>query len=137
MRRSCPYCGRIHDGKYICPQKQQKIEDRQSYRSKSNQKIYNFHRSQDWKNKSIEIRQRDSYCCQVCMRGLHEPIRKYETDDISVHHIVPIAEDWDRRMDNDILVSLCRRHHEMADTGEISSEELMRIAEEQEKAAPG
>lgn len=136
MLRSCPYCGRIHDGKYICPQKQQKIEDRQSYRSKSNQKIYNFHRSQDWKNKSIEIRQRDSYCCQVCIRGLHEPIRKYETDDISVHHIVPIAEDWDRKMDNDILVSLCRRHHEMADTGEISREELMRIAEEQEKAAP-
>lgn len=137
MLKSCQYCGRIHDSKYICERKRQKIKDRQAYRSKGNQQIYNFHRSQDWKNKSIEIRQRDNYCCQVCIRGLYEPMRRYETDDISVHHIIPIAEEWDRRMDNDILISLCRRHHEMADTGEISREELLRIAEEQERTAPG
>ena len=137
MLRSCQYCGRIHDRQYTCPEKRMKMKARQSYRTEDNKQIYSFHRSQDWKNKSIEIRQRDNYCCQVCIRGLHEPMRKYETDNISVHHIIPIAEEWDRRMDNDILVSLCRRHHEMADTGEISREELLRIAEEQERTAPG
>ena len=137
MLKSCQYCGRIHDSKHICERKRQKIKARQSCRSKDNQQIYNFHRSQDWKNKSIEIRQRDNYCCQVCIRGLHEPIRKYETENISVHHIIPIAEEWDRRMDNDILISLCRRHHEMADAGEISREWLLRIAEEQGRTAPG
>lgn len=137
MLRSCQYCGRIHDSKYLCPQKQKQIKTRQSYRSKDNQQIYSFHRSHGWKDKSIEIRQRDNYCCQVCIRGLYDPIRKYETDDISVHHIIPIAEDWDRRLNNDILISLCRRHHEMAETGEISRDELMRIAEEQENTAPG
>lgn len=137
MLKSCQYCGRIHDSQYICPEKSKKIKSRQSYRTEDNKKIYGFHRSQAWKDKSIETRERDSYCCQVCLRGLYDPIRKYETDGISVHHIIPIAEDWDGRLDNDILISLCRRHHEMAEAGEISRDELMRIAKEQESTAPG
>ena len=137
MLRSCQYCGRIHDRQYACPEKRKKIKARQSYRTKNNKQIYSFHRSQDWKNKSMEIRQRDNYCCQVCIRGLYNPVRRYETDDISVHHIIPIAEDWDRRLDNDILISLCRRHHEMAEAGEISTEELLQMAKEQENTAPG
>lgn len=132
MLKSCSYCGRIHDSKYVCKQKEQKIRERQSMRSAKNKKVYDFHRSHKWKEKSATIRERDNYCCQVCVRGLHNPDRQYETDNISVHHIVPIAEDWDNRLDDSNLISLCSKHHEMAERGEINRKELLRIVEEQE-----
>lgn len=132
MLKSCSYCGRIHDSKYICPQKEQSMKNRQSQRSKGNKMVYDFHRSHKWKEKSITIRERDNYCCQICRRGMYQPERQFETDDISVHHIVPIAEDWDSRLDDDNLISLCLRHHEMAERGEIEREVLHEIAKEQE-----
>ena len=131
--KSCSYCGRIHDSKYICTQKEQKIRDRQFQRSKENKRVYDFHRSYKWKNKSIAIRERDNYCCQVCKRGLHNPDRQYETDNISVHHIIPVAEDWERRLDDSNLVSLCLKHHEQAEKGQIKRDELLRIAKDQEE----
>ena len=132
MLKSCSYCGRIHDSKYMCPQKEQRIRDRQQQRGKANKRVYDFHRSHKWKNKSISIRERDNYCCQLCVRGLHKPDRQYETDNISVHHIVPIAEDWESRLDDNNLISLCSRHHEMAEAGKIKRKELLNIVKEQE-----
>ena len=58
-------------------------------------------------------------------------MRQYETDDLSVHHIEPIATAWDRRLDDDNLITLCRKHHDMAEGGMISSAELLKIAREQ------
>ena len=94
--------------------------------------VYDFHRSHKWKEKSINIRERDNYCCQICRRGMYQPERQFETDDISVHHIEPIAEDWDSRLDEDNLISLWLGHHEMAERGEIEREVLHEIAKEQE-----
>ncbi len=133
MLKACSYCGRIHDSKYMCPQKEQNIKSRQSQRSKANKKVYDFHRSHKWKGKSVAIRERDNYCCQICERGLHNPDRQYETDNISVHHIVPIAEDWDERLDDENLITLCAKHHEQAEKGEIKKDELKKIAQEQER----
>ena len=117
----------------MCEQKEQSIRNRQSKRSKANKRVYDFHRSHKWKGKSIAIRERDNYCCQICIRGLHNPERKYETDNISVHHIVPVAEDWEHRLDDENLIALCSRHHEQAEKGEIKRDELQKIAKEQEK----
>lgn len=133
MLKACSYCGHIHDGKYMCEQKEQSIRNRQSKRSKANKRVYDFHRSHKWKGKSIAIRERDNYCCQICIRGLHNPERKYETDNISVHHIVPVVEDWEHRLDDENLITLCSRHHEQAEKGEIKRDELQKIAKEQEK----
>lgn len=133
MLKACSYCGRIHDSKYMCPKRKQNIKDRQSQRSKANKKVYDFHRSHKWKGKSIAIRERDNYCCQICARGLHNPDRQYETDGISVHHIIPIAEDWNERLDDENLITLCATHHEQAEKGEIKRDELQKIAKEQEK----
>lgn len=133
MLKACSYCGRIHDSKYMCLQKEKSIKNRQAQRTEKNKKIYDFHRSHKWKEKSISIRERDNYCCQICTRGLQNPARKYETEDISVHHIIPIAEDWDKRLDDGNLISLCSRHHEMAEKGQIKRSELTKIAEEQEE----
>ena len=50
-----------------------------------------------------------------------------------MHHIVPLVEDYEKRLDDDNLITLCSRHHEMAEKGDIDRRELLRIAKEQEK----
>ena len=131
--KSCQYCGRIHERSHICLQKEKKIKERQAMRSERNRKIYAFHRSRAWTEKSLDIRKRDGYCCQVCVRGLYDPERMYETERVSVHHIIPVAAGWERRLDDSMLITLCERHHEMAEKGDIPQDELLRIADEQEK----
>lgn len=129
MLRSCPYCGRIHEKSYICPQKQQRLAERQK---KDGAKETKFRYTKAWKEKREDVKSRDGYCCQLCVRGLYDPDRKYETDDLSVHHIIPIAENWDSRLDDDNLITLCRKHHELAESGGVPRKILFHIAEEQE-----
>lgn len=99
MLRSCKYCGRIHDSKYQCSSR----PVRRKIRTKQN----SFRSTEAWKRKSLEIRERDKYLCQICMRKLYGTTQQYNNREIEVHHIVPIAEDWDGRLDNDNLISLC------------------------------
>ncbi len=130
MLKSCQYCGRIHEDKFACEQKAAAKKRRQQ---KKNDKIEQFRGSKAWKEKRAEIRVRDRQVCQICVRGLYNPLRLYETDNLSAHHIMPLATHWDNRLDNDLLITLCGRHHEMAEAGEIPAEELIKIAKEQEK----
>ena len=44
-----------------------------------------------------------------------------------MHHIIPIEENYDKRLDENNLITLCRYHHEMAESGEIPREELQEI----------
>ena len=131
MLKACKYCGRVHDKKYDCGRKPQRQKS-------SGGKGYFFRRSESWTEKSKEIRERDRYLCQICLRKLHGAVRQFNYDGLSVHHIVPVNEDYDRRLDNDNLLTVCRTHHEMCERGEISREEQKRIAEEQElRGTPG
>lgn len=130
MLKSCQHCGRIHDTKFICEQKALALKKRQK---KKDSRITQFRGSHEWRRKREEIRARDKQVCQVCIRGLYKPIRKYETEKLSVHHIKPVANYWDNRLDNEYLITLCEKHHEMAEAGEIPAEELIEIAKEQEQ----
>lgn len=133
MLKACSYCGQIHDSKYICSHKEQAIKNRQSYRTEKSKQSRSFHNSKKWQDKREDIEFRDNYCCQVCVRGLHNPNRQYETEDTSVHHIIPLVEDYEKRLDDENLITLCSRHHEMAEKGDIDRCELLRIVKEQEK----
>ena len=124
MLKSCQYCGRIHDSKYDCGKRPQP-------RKKKNE-VDRFRWSPAWKSKRAEIRERDSHVCQVCIRGLCEPDRQYETDNLSVHHALPIEQAWDKRLDNDNLITLCSKHHEMAESGAIPYNKVKEIIDEQE-----
>ena len=119
MKKTCKYCG-IVDIDHICPYKKsrKKTGDRESDK---------FRKSKAWTNKSIEIRQRDRYLCRVCEANLYNTIRQFNYDKLEVHHIVPINEDYNKRLDNDNLITLCCYHHKMADKGEISREELKKL----------
>ena len=52
--------------------------------------------------------------------------------DISVHHIIPLAEGGEL-LDEDNLITLCRYHHEQAEKGKISRRELQVLAKLQNK----
>ena len=113
---TCRYCGIVPRG-HQCPHKKsrQKSGDRQSDR---------FRKTKAWTQKSIEIRQRDRYLCQCCLHNLYDTIDWLNYKTVEVHHITPINEDYNRRLDNDNLISLCSYHHKMADKGQIPRDVL-------------
>lgn len=92
-----------------------------------------FRSTEAWKKKSEEIRTRDKYLCQICFRKLYGTRKQYNDVGVSVHHIIPIVEDWDSRLDNDKLIVLCEEHHKAAERGDIPRDRLLAIAREQEE----
>lgn len=125
MKKACSKCGKIHDRKYICVIKGTAQERAESL-------AYSFRNKQVWKRKSYEIRDRDMHLCQVCLRGHYNTRKIYNSADLSVHHIVSLASDYERRLDNSNLITLCRYHHELAELGRIPVQELLSIAADQE-----
>ena len=87
---------------------------------------------------SLSIRERDHFLCQLCIRKRYA--LPYGTplsyNNISVHHIDPLAEAPDAGLDRTNLISLCAYHHELAECGKVPREELKSIAWEQENS-PG
>ena len=131
MRRSCPYCGRVHDVMYTCPKKKRRSEKKEYDYDK-------FRSTAAWQKKREEIKDRDMHLCQVCIRGLYNyGAPKYNSKDISVHHIIPLKDNFDLRDCNTNLISVCDCHHKMSEAGEIPAQELRDIAFEQEGLPPG
>ena len=112
MLKACSRCGKIHKpGECTAGIKYtQKIRDSEADRFR-NRKI--------WRRKADEIHERDGHCCRVCLSA-----GVINSTDLSVHHIVPLKVDYDRKLDNDNLITLCRYHHEAAEHGRISRQEL-------------
>ena len=69
--------------------------------------------------KREEIKKRDNYLCQVCLKH-----GRFIYQDVQVHHIIPINKDYDKRLDSNNLITLCTLHHKDAERGIISVEEL-------------
>ena len=106
MLIACSRCGRIHEwGK--CPAKR----ERTRYKATNRTDEMKFRSSAEWQKKTVEIRQRDAGLCKLC---LHEG--RINGRDLSIHHIEPIRRCPDRKLDNDNLITLCRDHHQQADT---------------------
>lgn len=122
MLKSCKYCGRIHDKKYICPHK----PIRQRYKKTEED---SFRNTKAWQRKRNNIKDRDKGLCQVCIRKLYNTIKQYNYTDIEVHHIVPLREDYELRLEDDNLISLCKYHHELAERGEIPRDILRSMIE--------
>ena len=86
-----------------------------------------FRRTYQWTEKSKSIRKRDNYLCQVCLTGKYNTNYRYTYKELEVHHIVPIEEDYSKRLDETNLITLCRYHHELAEKNTIPREELLEI----------
>lgn len=117
MLRSCSYCGRIHDSKDMCNQKQRARQGR--WTKKADSAATKVHKSHAWNEMSKRIRSRDNYMCLCCKAGLDKTWRTCNTHELSVHHIEPIAECYERRFDGSNLITVCPTHHEMCEAGRI------------------
>ena len=120
MYRSCSKCGRIHKVGEKCPtfkpityKKTEEQKQRSSYA---------------WTNKSIEVRKKASYLCEVCRdKGV------YTYSGVEVHHIEKLRERPDLLLDNYNLIALCKRHHEEADEGLLDKDYLRDLAKKREE----
>ena len=124
IQQSCKHCGRIHAEGYICskkPIKRKKSDDAVKFRS-----------SAEWQAKRQQIKARDNYLCQICIREMYGTRRKYNCDDLQVHHAVPINSDENLRLDDSNLITLCSMHHAMCDRGDIPYDKVNEIVLEQE-----
>jgi 5-methylcytosine-specific restriction endonuclease McrA len=126
MLKSCKYCGRIHDDKVVCEQK--KDANNRRWQNRKQTRALQFRRSNAWTEKSQQIRKRDRYMCLCCKAQMIGTVVQYNTRDISVHHIIPIEEEYDRRLDDDNLITVCPTHHEMCERGDITRDEQRRLA---------
>lgn len=117
MKKACKYCGKIHDTKYICEKK----PDR---KPKQLGTIDAFRSSYEWKLKREYIKKRDRYLCQACLNNLEGTVRRICTANLSVHHIEPLKNHFELRLDETNLITLCEYHHESAECGKIPAELL-------------
>ena len=115
MLTTCRYCNSIHDSSYECEKK-----PKPEYK-KNCTYIDRFRSSRAWRKKAEAIKKRDKY---LCVYSLSKGV--IETHDLEVHHIVPIKEDWNKRLDDSNLITLTRLVHEQAEDGTISREELLK-----------
>lgn len=116
---TCKYCGVVSRG-HSCPHKKSRVKsiDSDSVR---------FRNTKAWMRKSQEIKQRDRHLCAVCLANLYNTISMLNYKAVEVHHITTIKEDYNRRFDNDNLITLCVYHHKMADKGEIPKSVLYEL----------
>lgn len=125
LLKSCVYCGKAHPIGVECSEKPRYDRPRVSQADK-------FRRSYAWKTKQAAILQRDFHLCRTCNDGkygrydgrLYSAVRVK----LSVHHIEPLAECFERRLDDENLVTACPWHHKMADDGEIPRDYLHELA---------
>ena len=103
MKRACAYCGRIHDKRNECgraPVRRKRFTEANELRNKAL-----------WKKVKRLANERDGYLCVLCYaEGV------INTDELETHHIVPLIDDPERAYEVENLITLCRRHHEMAET---------------------
>lgn len=120
MLKACCKCGKIHSRDYNC-QPATQTQRRCSQADK-------FRNTKYWREKAAEIKRRDFQMCRVCLLKLYNTKLQINGEKTSVHHIIPLAEDYSRRLDNDNLITLCSYHHELAEKGVIPRAHLRDIA---------
>ena len=81
-----------------------------------------------WRVKSEQIRERDRYLCRVCLTTGYGTVQQYTYENLSVHHIFPLAEDPSRSLDDTNLITVCDYHHRLAESGKIPRVTLLKLA---------
>jgi 5-methylcytosine-specific restriction enzyme A len=120
MLKSCTHCSNYHQRTETCPRKPQRI--------KEPTKASKFRDTWKWRRKSLAIRKLDLYLCQACKdQGI------YTFDNLEVHHIVPIAKNWELRLEDNNLITLCTACHTLAEFGDISTDKCYQLIKKRNK----
>ncbi len=119
MMRSCKWCGRMHPVGYECPAKPKQRND---YRRRLTD-ARAFRNTAEWRRVRAEVNERDAHLCRLCLAsGVRSDVG------LSAHHIIPLVETLDYAADPEWIITLCHDHHERADHGEYSRDELHLLA---------
>jgi 5-methylcytosine-specific restriction protein A len=110
MLKSCSRCGKIHDFNKVC------YKNRQVRGTSDADK---FRKTYKWHKKSEEIRARDKHLCRCCLANIFDTQQVFNFNKLEVHHIVPLEEDYSKRLDDDNLITLCCYHHKLSDSNVI------------------
>lgn len=114
MFRTCKYCHKVVKEEHKCNKK--------PVYKKHNEKLIRFRNSKEWKHKALEIKERDKYLCKWCFHK-----NRYVYNRLSVHHIIGLEENFELRLEDSNLITLCRDCHEEAEKGNIKKEELQKL----------
>jgi len=79
-----------------------KKEKSQNWKGGISSKNGIFYSSIEWKEKRKEIFLRDNFTCLLCRKSANN-----KHSFLNAHHIIPMSQDWDKRLDNDNLITLC------------------------------
>lgn len=124
MLKSCKYCGGIHPSGYVCPKKPPRSPHKGS-------KAALFRRTNAWRQKRNCIVRRDFHLCRICDESSYGTfgVPGLNVQPLQVHHIEPLEERFDLRLEDDNLITCCSMHHEMAEAGEIPRDYLHELAQ--------
>ncbi|MEG1520239.1 MAG: HNH endonuclease signature motif containing protein [Clostridia bacterium] len=113
MMKQCAKCGKIIPiGEKYCEECSQKVRKEKAtasniYSGKRNKKHTNFYKTNDWKVLRNRKLSAANYLCEDCLK------KGKKTLAMDVHHIVPIADDFSKRLDYNNLVCLCVSCHNL------------------------
>ena len=99
MFKSCNRYGGIHDSNYTC--------NKEKVFKKVDSEASRFRNEYKWKQKRKQIKERDKYLCKVCRCNIYHTTHVYNYNKIEVHHIVSLEQDYNKRLDDDNLITLC------------------------------
>ena len=119
MMKSCSKCGKIHQANYKCH------KDARVKISTDESKLRSTYK---WTQKSLEIREKANFLCQVCRDN-----GQFTYDGLEIHHIETLKDRPDLLLDDSNLVCLCVEHHKQADAGELDKDYLLKLAEDRER----
>lgn len=72
-----------------------------------------FYRSAAWRKARADYLRSIGWLCEDCMDEVRAGARALERVNVAtdVHHVVPLAVDWERRLDRTNFRGLCDGHH--------------------------
>ena len=76
-----------------------------------NKKVNKFYSSKLWKSKREEIKALDKGLCQRCLIKFGI----VTMENLETHHIEPLIVKWDKRLQNNNLITLCIQCHRYVD----------------------
>lgn len=111
---TCSWCFSFHPKGTKCPKKPKTdYKTKKENLDETNQMENKFYSSSAWQKLRASFMRDNGYKCYMCSQLFNKTDIRHYTEAKEVHHIVPIRDCWEKRLDSDNLVCLCREHHYM------------------------
>lgn len=104
LKRTCTVCGGIHKANEECPKAKSRHKEYNEYHR--NSEAMGFYNSRAWKKMALMIKERDHGLDQYELIVNKKLVRGE-----LVHHIIPLEEDPDRRLNPRNLIYVSRKSH--------------------------